>query len=138
MIKKDYIERLTQQIAMVFAKLMGKELKESLDIIDEAYNEWLKLDASFIDSLDEEELLEELLNTKGLHIHQLEFLAELLTKEGEILFNENQLSKSKDKLKKALILFRYVDNNQQLFSLERQATLVKLRNIIQKIEDDLR
>jgi len=138
MIKKDYIERLTQQIAMVFAKLMGKETKESLEIIDEAYNEWLKLDRSFVDALSEDELLEVLVNEKGLNVHQLEFLAELLNKEGEILFDENQLSKSKDKLKKSLILFHHVDNEQQLFSLERQRTLANISNIIQKIADDIR
>ncbi len=137
MIQKDYIQRMLKDIARVIALLMGKNTDESLEIINKAYNSWLKLDAAFIDALSDDELIDVLINEKKLHVNHLEFLAELLAKEGELLFNEKDYEKSQNKLKKSLILFDFVDQEQQLFSLDRQATVQKIKQQLTAISKNL-
>lgn len=128
MIKKDYIERLTQQIAALLAELMGKETKEALEIIDKAYDIWLKLSRKELLALGTNELFILLVEEKEMKAHQLELLAEMMTKEGEIYLKENDKDKAKLSLEKALRLFEFVDEAQQLYSMERQATMQHIKN----------
>ena len=60
MIKKDYIERLTQDIARFMAKLIGFEAVEALEYIDESYQEYLHLDKAYIDLLTTNDIVEKL------------------------------------------------------------------------------
>ena len=128
MIKKDYIERLTEQIAQLIARLMGKNIKESLEIIEEAYTSWFKISADVLIDIKEEEIINFLSKEKNFHVYQLELLAEIMAKEGAVYFNKNEKNKSKNILKKALILFEFVDEKQQLYSLERLSTIKKIKN----------
>lgn len=137
MIERDYVQRMLKDIARVMALLMGKKTEESLEIINEAYISWLKLDASFIDALADDELIDVLINEKKLNVNHLEFLAELLAKEGELLFIKKDFQKSQNKLKKSLILFDFVDREQQLFSLDRQATVQKIKQQLIAISKNL-
>jgi hypothetical protein len=130
----DFFERLTQDIAAFFAVLIGKNIDEIEEELNVAYNEWLKLDRKSLDELDPPELLPTLLNEMNLQIDHIEILADLFAKEGEIYFNENQYLKSKLKLKNALILFDFVDQEKQIFSFERQTTLQQIKTLISKIE----
>jgi len=134
MIQKDYIQRMTQQIAQIMAKLMGLNIDESLEIIDQAYTEWLTIDRKFLDQLSKNQLLDVLVKEKKLNINHLEYIAELLAIEGELFFKNKQLPKSRDTLQKSLILFQHVDLAQQLFSFDRQNKLKRIQHLLQQIE----
>ena len=58
----DFFERLTQDIANLFAVLIGKDIDEVEKELDQAYNEWLKLDRKSLDELHRDELLPALLD----------------------------------------------------------------------------
>jgi len=130
----DFFERLTQDIAKLFAVLIGKDINEVEKELDQAYNEWLKLDRKSLDEIDSEELLPTLLDEMQLDVDHIEVLANLFAEEGKLYFKEKQFLKSKNKLEKALKLFDFVDQEKQIFSFERQATLQKIKNIISEIE----
>lgn len=130
----DFFERLTQDIAKFFAVLIGKKLDEVEDALNLAYNEWLKLDRKSLDETDPEKLLSTLLEKLKLDVNQLEILADIFAREGELYFKEKQFIKSKLKLKNAVTLFDFVDQEKQIFSFERQATLQNIQELISKIE----
>ncbi|MEM0991848.1 MAG: hypothetical protein AAGI49_02385 [Bacteroidota bacterium] len=43
MIQKDYIERMTQQVAKVLARLIGKDWEQTLLVLEQVYNDWLPI-----------------------------------------------------------------------------------------------
>ena len=133
MIQRDYILRLTQQIAQLIAKLLGKSAEEKLEYINQAFDEWLRMDGHEIGSIDEEKILDFLIQMKGFNVYQLELIAELLAKQGEALFESQQFSSAKDRLKKSLIIFGHVEEETQLYSLERMNTITRINEIFAKI-----
>lgn len=130
----DFFERLTQDIANLFAVLIGKDIDEAEKELDQAYIEWLKLDRKSLDELHPNELLPALLDEMRLDANHVEILANLFSEEGKLYFKEKQFLKSKNKLEKALKLFDFVDEEKQIFSFERQTTLQKINTLISKIE----
>ena len=92
----DFFERLTQDIAKFFAVLIGKDIDEVEKELDQAYNDWLKLDRKSLDEMNADELLPTLLDEMHLEVDHIEVLAELFAKEGAFYFKENQFFKSKN------------------------------------------
>ncbi len=135
MIQKDIIERLIQDITRVLGKLAGlNDPKEALEYIDIAYNEYLKLDKDYLKSLTLDNIIEKLTKEKGYNIHQMELLAEIMAKEGEYLYNLERLNESADKIQKALLIFEHVAEEGQLYSIERQLTIRKIKSLLNQIQ----
>lgn len=135
MIQKDYIERMMQQIAEVIAELLRLKIDDGLELVQEAYQEWLKIDSNVVDEIPLENLLDVLVEEKGMSVNQLEILATLLYKEGEFWFNDNQWGKCKVKLEKSLTIYHFVDKEQAIFSLDREATLKSIESLIERCRD---
>lgn len=135
MIQRDYIQRMIEQLAKVVAKLMGKDPKQSIEILSKNYDEWLGFRPDYISSIPEEDLLYVLVNKNNLNINQLEFLAELLAKEGEQYLKTQEFSIAKDKLNKSLTIFDFVDAKQELFSMERMNTISNIKSALNSIEE---
>lgn len=132
----DFFQRLIQDIAKLFAVLIGKNIDEVEEELDLAYDEWLKLDRKSLDEMEPEELLNTLTDEMELDVDHIEIVAELSEKEGMLYFNEKDFLNSKTKLEKALKLYDFVDQERQLFSFQRQASLQKIRDLISKIESN--
>ena len=130
MIKKDYIERLTQDIARFMAKLIGFEAVEALEYIDESYQEYLHLDKAYIDLLTTNDIVEKLEQDKKLNIFQIEMAAEMMYKEGELLYQLGERERANDRLSKALTLFEHVEVTLQILSLERQMKISKIKELL--------
>ena len=56
----DFFQRLIQDIAKLFAVLIGKNIDEVEEELDLAYSEWLKLDRKSLDEMEAEELIKNL------------------------------------------------------------------------------
>lgn len=134
MIQKDLIERLVQDITRVMGKLAGmKDPTTALEYIDLAYKEYLKLDKDFLKSLTIDNIIEKLVEEKGYNVHQMELLAEIMAKEGEYLYNLERPNESADKIQKALLIFEHVAEEGQLYSIERQLTIQKIKVLLNEI-----
>lgn len=133
MIQRDYILRLTQQIAQVVAKLLGKSTEEKLEIIDQAFTEWLRLDHEELAQVDEEKIVDFLLQEKGFNVYQLELIAELMARHGEAFFEKQEFSSAKDQLKKSLIIFGFVEEETKLYSIERINTINHANDLLATI-----
>lgn len=132
MIKKDILLRWTQELAKVISLLLGKDPEEAMDILEEALVHQLDIDTDFISETKQEDLVE-LLQEKGLDAPRMEFLAEILLKQGQLLYANKQFVESKDKFEKALIIFDYTDSVLQIFSFERVSKLSEIKKLINQI-----
>ena len=123
-IQKDYIERLTQQVAKVIARLIGKDWEQQLLVIEEVYNDWLPINRKDLMAKPPVDLLDWLVVEEELSVDELEAIADLLKFEGEQLSNYEV---SKDRLKKALLLLEYVDAHQDIYSMDRIYKIEQLK-----------
>lgn len=130
MIQKDYIQRMIDALSKVLGQLMGMKPPKGLELIQEAYQEHLKIEGDWLDGLAEADLLTILQNEKKFNIHQLEFLAELLAKEGELHLQLAEVKKAHSKLRKALILFDCVEKESGEFSFERRAIIAQVKKML--------
>lgn len=137
MIQKDYILRWVQELAKVMARMIGKDPKETLELLDTAFDELLQLDAKSLRDIPKEKIIDYLIKERGFDIPQLEFIAELLylqaTNMEALLAQSGDFADQRDKLEKALIIFEHVENNQDIFSLERQDKLAKIRSTLKEL-----
>lgn len=131
MIKRDYILRWTQELAKAIARLMGKETKEALDIIDDIFDDLLEFSPSELDDLPPESWWTYLTEEKGFHEGQLEFIAELLHRQGTLFHETGQLVESRRRLRQALHIFEQLDAQQEVFSFERQQQLADIRKLLE-------
>ncbi|GJM33083.1 MAG: hypothetical protein DHS20C18_20840 [Saprospiraceae bacterium] len=133
MIKRDHLLRWTQELAKVIARLMGKETLEALDIIDDIYDGVLEFSPSELDRIPPETWWTYLTIKKSFHEGQLDFLAELLYRQGTLLHKSSQLVESKARLQQALHIFERLDKEQAVFSFERQQQLVDIRKQLEDL-----
>lgn len=134
MIHRDYILRWTKELAMVLARLMGKDPKQQIEIISEAYHGTLHFKPDELDDLPPDRWLPYLTLERQLHEGQLDFLAHLLGREAEYYFSQQLNDKSRLKAQQAIQIFDYVDQQQATLSLERQAAVTRLEHILQTLE----
>lgn len=137
MLRRDYILRWTQELAKVIARLMGKDTREALGIMDEAYLELLKASPEELRSLPLDKLLDYLLVEKEFNAAQLEFVAGLMAREGELLYESGDFVQSQDRLARALLIFEHVEKELQVFSFERIGHLASIRQLITEIGEQV-
>lgn len=130
MIKRDFILRWAQELAKVLATLLGKEPSLSLEILDEAYVDLLGFDPTLLNDIPEGEWMDYLTLDRQLNEGQLDFLAQLLAKEAEYRFLQQDMLFSRLKCQQALCIFEYLEITQGIFSFERQEVMGKLQRIL--------
>lgn len=134
MIQRDYILRWTKELAMVLARLMGKDPKQQIEIISEAYHGTLHFQPDELDDLPPDQWLPFLTLERQLHEGQLDFLAHLLAREADYYFSQQLNLKSRLKAQQAIYIFDYLDQQQAILSLERQAAVTRMEHILQTLE----
>lgn len=128
MIQKDYIQRMIDALSKVLGQIMGLKPPKGLELIQEAYQQHLRLEGDILEGLSKDELLKFLLEKKELNIHQIEFLGELMAKEGALHLALEESEKGVSKLQNALHLLEYVNLHSGLFSFERQQVIGEIKN----------
>ena len=128
--QQDYVMRLLEQFSKVLAKIIGLKEKgnnnKAIEIINEAYASLLKTDTLQINKSVTKELIEK------FNDEQLNIIGDLLFEEGEICLIEGRINDGQLKLKKALELYKYLDEKQRTFSLDRENKIQKIKIFIGK------
>lgn len=123
MYQKDYILRMIEMLADLIALIVGLIKKGDYDKASErlgrVYYDMLKQDASFFIIIPEEELIPRLLEEHNFTNGHLEILAELFNTEAELSLAKGNRSGSLEYSRKALRLFRFVDEEQKTYIQER-------------------
>ena len=131
MYQKDYILRMIEMIGDLIAQILGllkkNNTKQASQILENAYHDLLKKDASYFRSLSKNKLTTDLLAEHNYTHKHLQILAELFYAEAEIQNAKEQYSLSKEYYEKSLILFEFVEQNSINFSLslEQKISLIK-------------
>ena len=133
MIKRDHILRWTQELAKAIAKLMGVETLEALDIIDDIFDELLAFSPRELDRLPPEQWWSFLTEEKAFHEGQIEFLADLLHRQGTLLRKSGALVESRARLNQALHIFERLDREQAVFSFARQQQMTDIRTQLEDL-----
>lgn len=120
-------------MAKVIARLLGKQPEMQLQIIQQSYEELLGLDIEKLDHLSPDHLITYLIREQQYDEGQLEFLAEMLYRQGELLLGSGQIHPGCHRLQCALLIFELLDNRQRIFSFERQARMQAIRQELDKI-----
>jgi len=126
-IQKDYIERLTQQVAKTLARLIGKDWEQQFLVLEEVYADWLPIDRKDLIAKTPAEILDWLVVAKALSSDELEAIAELLKVEGEHLVDREAAI---DRLEKALLLLEYADAHQDVYSMDRVYKIELLKKML--------
>lgn len=131
MYQKDYVLRMIEMIGELIAQILGflnkKNTKKASQILENAYRDFLKEDASFFKSIPKEKLTNSLLQEHNYTDEHLQILAELFYAEAEIQNAKEQKALANEYYEKSLILFRFVAENSTNFSirLEQRINLLE-------------
>ncbi|MDQ2180489.1 hypothetical protein [Marinifilum sp. D714] len=131
MYQRDYVLRMIEMIGELIAQILGllkkRNTKKATQILENAYRDFLKEDASFFRSLPKENLTNSLLQEHNYTDEHLQVLAELFYAEAEIQSAKEQKTLANEYYEKSLILFSFVVENSTNFSirLEQRINLLE-------------
>jgi hypothetical protein len=118
---KDYLEREIERLSVLLIGLIEKisgskseNTQDELDEVSQALKGELDLSVSEISQIESSELLNHLSNLQESHIQQLvELLYQLYVKSEQLDMNKSKIAE------KAILLIDYLNENLNIFSLER-------------------
>lgn len=118
---KDYLEREIERLSVLLIGLIEKisgskseNTQDDLDEVSQALKGELDLSVSEISQIESSELLNHLSNLQESHIQQLvELLYQLYVKSEQLDMNKSKIAE------KAILLIDYLNENLNIFSLER-------------------
>ena len=134
MYQKDFIMRMIEMIADLIALILGLikkgNLPQATKLLDNAYREFLKKDASFFRSLSKDKLTKELLTEHNYTNDHLKILSELFFAEGELNIVKGDKENGLSYYEKSLILLEFTEQNSNSFSLSNQSKISLLKEKI--------
>ena len=134
MYQKDFIMRMIEMIADLIALILGLikkgNLPQATKLLDNAYREFLKKDASFFRSLSKDKLTKELLTEHNYTNDHLKILSELFFAEGELNIEKGDKENGLSYYEKSLILLEFTEQNSNSFSLSNQSKISLLKEKI--------
>ncbi len=141
MIRKDYILRMIEEIGKMIAVLLGLLKNGETTQAQFLYEGGLKR----IFNLDEDQVLEKdtailralFENEFGESYEGLEVIAQLISRGGDIHLQEKDAEKAKKCYLKAMELYNLVEIESGSFSINRQADMGKVAQLLAQIENTL-
>jgi hypothetical protein len=138
MYQRDYILRMIQMLAELIAGILGLikkgDLQKASQTLDNAYFDFLKQDASILQSIPKEDLTTKLLTEHNYTNGHLEILSELFYAQAELFHAQGKQKDSLDFYEKTLILLDFVSKESKSFSLQKQEKRLVLQNRIAQLK----
>jgi len=138
MYQRDFIMRMIEMIAELIAGILGLikkgNFQKASQLIEEAYQDYLKQDAAYFNSIPTDELTEELISKHNYSNGHLEILSNLFFAQAELHYAQNNYSESLQFYQKALLLLDFVLNKNQTFSFEKQSKSDLIQNRIAELK----
>lgn len=138
MYQKDFIMRLIQMIAEVIARILGfikeGDSEQANLLLENAYRDFLKEDASFFRNLPKEKLTDELLTEHNYTHDHLKILSELFFAEGELNFAKGNMDASLNYYEKSLLILEFSEAPSNAFSLSSEAKINLLKEKIETLK----
>lgn len=121
------IEMIGELVLAILGKIKKGNFEEAQRAIENAYQEILKEDAAFFNSIPPDELTDTLLHQHNYTNGHLEVLSELFFAQAEWFFAQERVKESLPYYRKSLILLEFVTGESKIFSFKNQARLSYLR-----------
>lgn len=137
MYSKDFILRMIEMIGDLIAGILGLikkgDFQQASQTLDNAYQAFLKEEASFLKGIKKEILIGELTSKHNFTQGHLEILSELFFAEAEILCAKGQLTASIEFYEKSFILLDFVIKSSKTISFEKNAKLLAIQNRVDEL-----
>jgi len=124
------IEMIGDLIAGILGLIRKGDFKKASEEIGKIYYDMLREDSAFFRKIPGEDLTDRLLNEHNYNNGHLEILAELLNAEAELELAQGNKKESLEFSGKSLILFEFIDNEQKIYSFEREKKIADIRKRI--------
>lgn len=138
MYQKDFIMRMIEMIADLIALVLGLikkgDLPQANKLLDNAYREFLKEDASFFRNMPNKKLTNELLTEHNYTNGHLKILSELFFAEGELNFAKGDMETSLNYYEKSLLILEFSEESSNAFSLSSEAKTNFLKEKIEMLK----
>ncbi len=134
MIQKDLIQRLIHQIAIVLARMIGKEPKEQLMILEEYMEQHNGLSSKNMDAVSDENLLSFLNEEMNLNAFQIEAIAAAINARGDVFLKEQKTDIAIKDFKRAILLLDFVDIETSTFSFDRNDLITSIKDKLEQIK----
>ncbi|WP_145957673.1 hypothetical protein [Labilibaculum antarcticum] len=130
--------RMIQMIAEVIARILGLikdgDPEQANLLLENAYHDFLKKDASFFRNLPKEKLTVDLLTEHNYTNGHLKILSELFFAEGELNFVKDDMETSLNYYEKSLLLLEFSEESSNTFSLSSEAKINLLKEKIETLK----
>ena len=136
MIKQDFIERMSQELAKVIAELLGFDTSQKLEYLNE-YFATMSIDTMDLLESPLEDLMEELISREDLQISHLELVANLIQQKALVYYEQEYDAFGHNLMKKAIALLEHVDEEMDTFSVQRRELLDAMKRDVSDEEYDL-
>ena len=124
------IEMIADLIALILGLVKKGDLPRATNLLENAYREFLKKDASFFRNLPKDKLTTELLTEHNYTSDHLKILSELFFAEGELNSVKGEKESGLNYYEKALLLLEFTEQNSNTFSLSNQSRINLLKEKI--------
>lgn len=135
MIKQDFIERMSQELAKVIAELLGFDTSQKLEYLNE-YFATLSINTMNLLESTPDELMDELLSREDLQVSHLELVANLMHQKALVYYEQEHEPFGHNLMKKALALLEHVDREMDTFSVERRELMDSMKRDVSDEEYD--
>ena len=138
MFKRDYLLHIIEQIGKVLAKvvelLRDNKPEEARETIHKTYDRFLHLKVEELDAILEHDPVHKLINEHDFDAQRLNALAELLKAEGDVYLQEVNEESAKSRYYKALLIFEYLNQTEQVYSFDREAKIADMQEKIKVMD----
>ena len=139
MYRQDYILRMIKMLTDLIAGILGLirkgDYQKASESLDNAYLDYLKLDASFFKSMDKKDLTDKLLKEHNFTNGHLEILSELFYAHAELLYHQGKRKDSLEFYEKSFLLTDFVVKESKLYSQEKQFRISELLSRLSELKD---
>jgi len=130
--------RMIQMIAEVIARILGLikegDPEQANLLLENAYRDFLKKDASFFRNIPKEKITDDLLTEHNYTNGHLKILSELFFAEGELNFAKGDMETSLNYYEKSLLILEFSEESSNSFSLSSEAKSNLLKEKIEIIK----
>jgi hypothetical protein len=138
MIRKDYLEKQLEQLAIALAKIISELTKSksegNLETGISQANEFCKTEFDItlneFDEIDSADIIKYLTEHKKLNTGKLNILADLLFATTELYEKSEEEIKTKILYTKLLLIYNYIDEKDKTFSASRQEKVTTIKSTI--------